>query len=97
MAKVRNTLEYDAEKCNLCGTCIDVCPHAVFERGDKAIVLADPDACIECGACMINCASGAVQVDSGVGCASAMIVAALTGKEATCGDSCGDASSGACC
>jgi NAD-dependent dihydropyrimidine dehydrogenase PreA subunit len=92
LAKVRNTLVYDADKCNLCGTCIDVCPHAVFERGDKAIVLADPDACIECGACMINCAVGAIEVDSGVGCASAMIKSALTGKEPTCGDS-----SGACC
>jgi len=44
------------------------------------------EACMECGACQINCPTGAVTVDSGVGCAAAMIRAALTRqKEATCG------------
>jgi hypothetical protein len=41
---------------------------------------------MECGACQVNCAAGAIAVESGVGCAGAMIQAALTGKkEATCG------------
>lgn len=41
--------------------------------------------CMECGACRLNCAPGAISVHSGVGCASAMITAALTGrKEVTC-------------
>jgi len=40
-----------------------------------------PDACMECGACQINCPFGAILVDSGTGCASAMIRAALTGKK----------------
>ncbi len=84
--KVRNTLEFDAEKCNLCGMCIDVCPLAVFERGAKEVIMADRDACIECGACQLNCPTGAVKVDSGVGCAAAMIKAALTGHEPTCGE-----------
>jgi len=48
---------------------------------------------MECGACQLNCPTGAISVESGVGCAAAMIYAALTGKkEATCGktdSSCG--------
>jgi NAD-dependent dihydropyrimidine dehydrogenase PreA subunit len=48
--------------------------------------LVRPDACMECGACQLNCPAGAIMVDSGVGCAAAMIRAALTGKkEPTCG------------
>jgi len=44
---------------------------------------------MECGACQINCPSGAIAVDSGVGCAAAMIMAALRGKdEVVCGEDC---------
>ena len=81
-----NTLRLDAALCNGCGMCLNVCPHAVFERKNHAIQLAAPAACMECGACMSNCAEGAIQVESGVGCAGAMIRAALTGrKEVACG------------
>ena len=51
-------------------------------------VLARPQVCMECGACQLNCITSAIHVESGVGCASAMIQAALKGqKEAEC--SCG--------
>jgi hypothetical protein len=44
---------------------------------------------MECGACQLNCPSGAIAVDSGVGCAAAMIKAALRGKdEVVCGEEC---------
>jgi len=36
---------------------------------------------MECGACKLNCPTSAISVNSGVGCASAMIYAALTGKK----------------
>jgi len=66
--------------------CSSVCPHAVFERKNKTVSLVQPENCMECGACQLNCPTGAITVESGVGCASAMIYAALTGKkEATCG------------
>jgi ferredoxin len=48
-------------------------------------VLARPQVCMECGACQFNCIVGAIHVESGVGCASAMIQAALKGqKEVEC-------------
>lgn len=81
-----NTLEYDPSLCINCGMCSAVCPHAVFAPNGKAVQLVRPEACMECGACQQNCPTGAISVDSGVGCAAAMIYAALTGKkEPTCG------------
>ena len=91
---VTNTLQYDRELCTGCGMCTIVCPHAVFAMNEHTAVLVHPEACMECGACQRNCQAGAIAVDSGVGCAAAMIRAALTGKrEATCGDE----SEPACC
>ena len=81
------TLKYDETKCNGCRRCVEVCPHAVFVMADKRARLIDRDACMECGACAINCSEGAVTVDSGVGCAAAIIYGALRGTEPICGDS----------
>ncbi len=87
-----NTLEYNEGKCINCGMCSTVCPHGVFEPGDKKAVLANPAACMECGACQLNCPANAIKVESGVGCAYAMIASALRGqKEVTCGCGCGPA------
>jgi NAD-dependent dihydropyrimidine dehydrogenase PreA subunit len=81
-----NTLQFNKELCNNCRFCIAVCPHAVFERVDGTVYLVRQSDCMECGACQLNCPTGAIKVDSGVGCAATMIYAALTGKkEATCG------------
>ena len=79
------TLEVEGEKCVGCGMCLAVCPHAVFEMDGREAVLVRPSACMECGACQKNCIKNAISVESGVGCASAMIRAALSGKkEVTC-------------
>lgn len=81
-----NTLRYNPAFCTNCEMCIAVCPHAVFATGDRVVRLVRPEACMECGACQRNCLTGAITVESGVGCAAAMIRAALTGrKEVTCG------------
>ena len=82
----RNTLMFNAARCINCGMCSTVCPHGVFVTGKQIAQVTHPEACMECGACQRNCPAGAIKVDSGVGCATAMIYAALTGKaEPTCG------------
>jgi NAD-dependent dihydropyrimidine dehydrogenase PreA subunit len=90
-----NTLAYSPARCINCEMCLMVCPHAVFASGENAVTLAYPQDCMECGACQLNCPVDAIIVDSGVGCAAAMIQAALLGKdEVTCGP---DDSGASCC
>ena len=76
------TLELDAERCNGCAMCIVVCPHAVFEMADKRAHIAKRDACMECGACQLNCSEEAISVEAGVGCAAA-IINGLLGRESS--------------
>jgi NAD-dependent dihydropyrimidine dehydrogenase PreA subunit len=81
-----NTLDFNPAKCINCGMCLAVCPHGVFFPNGRSVRLVRAQACMECGACQLNCPTQAITVESGVGCAAAMIQAALTGrKEATCG------------
>ncbi len=80
-AYLENTLVYDANLCNGCGKCVEVCPHAVYEMKGRLAELVNPSACMECGACQLNCVTGAIRVESGVGCATAMIRAALQGRQ----------------
>lgn len=88
-----NTLELRPELCNGCGMCVEVCPHAVFAMVDRKATLAGYESCMECGACEFNCPTSAILVDSGVGCATAMFIAALKGSEdVECGASTRDVS-----
>lgn len=64
------TLRHDEAACNGCAVCVEVCPHQVFALAEGEVRVIARDACIECGACALNCELGAITVDSGVGCAS---------------------------
>ncbi len=79
-----STLEFFPELCAGCRTCLDVCPHAVFESDQesagKKVRVGDRDACMECGACRHNCPTGAITVKIGVGCAQAV----FSGNAETC-------------
>jgi NAD-dependent dihydropyrimidine dehydrogenase PreA subunit len=81
------TLELTAEKCTGCGMCVNVCPHNVFELDEdmSKVRIVDRDSCMECSACMQNCPFSAIKVQTGVGCAAAVIRGLLTGKEPNCG------------
>jgi NAD-dependent dihydropyrimidine dehydrogenase PreA subunit len=84
-----NTLVFFPGKCVNCGRCLEVCPHRVLQRSEGKVRLARPESCMECGACQLNCTASAIKVDSGVGCAAAMIRAAIRGKkEVICGEDC---------
>jgi NAD-dependent dihydropyrimidine dehydrogenase PreA subunit len=78
------TLQLDVSCCNGCALCVAVCPRGVFAMADGRAMLADRGACIECGACALNCVSEAISVHPGVGCAQAIIHGWLTGGEASC-------------
>lgn len=93
-AYATNTLRYDSGLCNGCGMCSIVCPHRVFSQNDRLAVLADQESCMECGACMRNCPTDAIFVESGVGCASAMFYAAIRGRREP---SCGSDDTPSCC
>jgi NAD-dependent dihydropyrimidine dehydrogenase PreA subunit len=86
------TLKYSSEKCAGCGRCVEVCPHGVFKMQDKRAAITDRDLCMECGACALNCEFGAITVNSGVGCAAAIINSMITGGPPSC-----DCSDGSCC
>ena len=87
------TLDYNIEKCIGCGLCSEVCPHGVFTLLDGKAQITDKNYCMECGACVLNCPSKAIEVNAGVGCATAIIQSWFTGKEPSCG--CSD--EGGCC
>jgi len=78
------TLALDPEKCIGCGLCTEVCPRAVFVMTGKKVAIRDRDLCMECGACAMNCPTGALAVEAGVGCAQAIINAALGREESAC-------------
>ena len=67
------TLRLDAAKCTGCLKCEEVCPHQVFRVVERKARIIDRDACLECGACAINCPVEAIRVDAGVGCAIGLI------------------------
>jgi ferredoxin len=82
------TLELIPEKCTGCGLCLEVCPHQVLALDDGRARIVDRDACMECGACALNCPFEAITVQTGVGCAAALIKSGL-GR--------GKAEGGVCC
>ncbi len=90
------TIELFPEKCTGCGICMEVCPHEVFVFKNKKAAIRDRDSCMECGACVANCAFGALSVSKGVGCAAAIINSMINGGEPSCDCSGGDKKSSCC-
>jgi len=82
--------------CTGCGTCVDVCPHNVFRIENKKAVVINKESCMECGACKKNCPFGAIEVNSGVGCAYAIIRGTINKTEPTC-DCSYNSKSSSCC
>ena len=78
------TLDLDQEKCVGCGMCLIVCPHEVLSMNNRHVRIENRDLCMECGACARNCPTDAVTVQAGVGCAAAVINAALGRNASSC-------------
>jgi len=56
------SIRVDKTRCKGDGICIDVCPKNCFDRtkDTPGIRLACPDACVSCGACIIQCPRDAI-------------------------------------
>jgi ferredoxin len=94
------TLALDPARCNGCGNCLEVCPHAVFAADGRKVAIVERDACMECGACARNCPRGAIKVRASVGCAVAVINSALGRTSSSCCCAIGpdgESSPGDCC
>jgi NAD-dependent dihydropyrimidine dehydrogenase PreA subunit len=92
------SLKVNEKLCTGCGVCVEVCPHNVFRIEERKAHIVNKKSCMECGACKKNCPSLAIEVNSGVGCAAAIIGGLINKSEPTCGCS-GDGkkASSSCC
>ncbi len=91
------TLRLAQEACIGCGMCLAVCPQEVFAMEHGKVRIIEQDACMECGACMVNCPAGALWVQSGVGCAQAVLNVMLGRSREACCTVEGKPGGGSCC
>jgi adenylylsulfate reductase subunit B len=52
----------DIELCTGCNICVDICPMDVLKEGERVPVVAYPDECWHCGACVMDCPKKAVRL-----------------------------------
>lgn len=55
-------IDVDAEKCNDCFKCVDICPFGVFEVKEKKVSVAHPKQCHLCLACEAECPVHAIKI-----------------------------------
>jgi NAD-dependent dihydropyrimidine dehydrogenase PreA subunit len=54
----------DPSKCSGDGTCVYVCPVGVYEIKKDRVVAVNPEACIGCRACEVQCPNSAITIES---------------------------------
>lgn len=52
----------DAEKCNLCGECVAMCPNEIYKQEGDAIVIGNSGDCSNCQSCTSVCEPQAISI-----------------------------------
>ena len=55
-------VKVDKDKCDGCGTCVDVCPVEVFEIVEEKSTVINNDECLACRACEVQCPNAAIEI-----------------------------------
>jgi heterodisulfide reductase subunit A len=64
-----------AEKCNLCGECLKVCPASAIEKAETTVKI-NPISCVGCGICVPRCPQQAIDLNH---CTEAQLIAQIEG------------------
>ncbi len=66
IAKTLRYLEihFDPQKCTGVYQCYEVCPIGCWtpDRGNRTVIFHDGERCIACGACVLQCPEGAIEL-----------------------------------
>lgn len=59
-------IHFDPEKCTGVYQCYEVCPIGCWtpDRVNRTVIFHDGDKCIACGACVLQCPEGAIELKS---------------------------------
>ena len=55
-------VKVNKDKCDGCGTCVDVCPVEVFEIVEEKSTVKNPNECLACRACEVQCPNSAIEI-----------------------------------
>jgi Pyruvate/2-oxoacid:ferredoxin oxidoreductase delta subunit len=55
--------QFDPERCNACGICVDRCPPAALRMGEHDVPVVNLDRCFGCAACATGCEQEAVAME----------------------------------
>jgi NAD-dependent dihydropyrimidine dehydrogenase PreA subunit len=60
-------ITYNPDQCNGCWQCYEVCPTGRWspDHESRRARFSDPDQCVACGACVLQCLKKAIQLTTG--------------------------------
>ena len=61
------TINEEANKCALCGRCVDICPKGALKLGKESVIL-NPEKCSHCRMCADVCPTGTIVLEPAEGC-----------------------------